>query len=183
MKIKTLIFPALLASVLAACATPPRNSADAAYNVNSARTQSSAPAPDWSSLRAKLAGALRNVASIEIGEAGADGLRLQIPVADGFASGSVECVRRSRTRSMRSPPPSRRARRGGAGHRPYRQPGQRMYNLQLSIARSRRWPVPAIAALLARLSVDGRGEADLLTITPPKRGVRAIAVEIICDVP
>lgn len=183
MKIKTFIFPALLTSVLAACATPPKDSANTSYNVNSARTHSSAPAPDWSSLRAKLAGALRNVAGIEIGEAGADGLRLQIPVADGFASGSVE-VRAPLARTLDALAPTLASEPGAAvqvvGHTDSQ--GSEMYNLQLSIARAE-----AVAEYLrnrgialARLSADGRGEADPLTSNATEAGrARNRRVEII----
>ena len=46
-----------------------------------------APEPDWPALKQRLAGATSAIKGIELGQADKQGLRMQIPVADGFASG------------------------------------------------------------------------------------------------
>ncbi|ATE59080.1 OmpA family protein [Thauera sinica] len=185
MKIQTSLLPVLLAALLAACATPPRPGAGTApiHDGNSARMPAPDPAPDWTSLRAKLAGALRSVPGIEIGDASADGLRLQIPVSDGFASGRTE-LRPPLMRALDALAPALAAEPDVAiqvvGHTDSQ--GSEMYNLQLSIARAE-----AVAEYLrsrgiglARLSADGRGEADPLTSNAQESGrARNRRVEII----
>ncbi|TAH52765.1 MAG: OmpA family protein [Betaproteobacteria bacterium] len=183
MHMKTLMFPAVLAALLAACATPPQSSPGALYDGNSARVRASVVAPDWTSLRAKLGSALRNVPGVELGEAGVGGLKLQIPVSDGFASGKAD-MRPSLVRTLDTLAPLLAAEPEAAvqvvGHTDSQ--GSEMHNLQLSIARAE-----AVAEYLrsrgidlARLSADGRGEADPLTSNAQESGrARNRRVEII----
>lgn len=183
MKIATFLVSSCIAALLAACATPQPNGADGAYNVNSARKRASAPATDWTALRSKLGSALQNVPGIEIGDASAAGLKLQIPVSDGFASGKAE-LRPPLVRMLDTLAPVLAAEPETAvqivGHTDSQ--GSEMHNLQLSISRAEAVAdyLRARGVTLDRLSADGRGEADPLTGNAQESGrARNRRVELI----
>ena len=172
-----------LAATLAACATPQHRDADATYNGNSARIRPATQSVDWAALRNDLNGALAGMAGIEIGQVRGDELKLQIPVADGFAPGRAE-LRPSLTRTLDALAPTLAAQAEAAihvvGHTDSQ--GSEMHNLQLSIARAE-----AVAEYLRnrgialdRLSADGRGEADPLTSNAQESGrIRNRRIELI----
>ena len=82
---------AVLASLLAACATPGGGSGaepDAIHRHALVRT--APPAPSWSALHEQLGKAAAGIAGVELGKVDTAGFHVQIPVADGFASGSAQ---------------------------------------------------------------------------------------------
>lgn len=176
MKARPPILLLALSVLLAACAPlqpQPQPEPGSPANGNSARTGAATPAPDWTSLRASLGEALRGTPGIEIIDAGAGGLKLRIPVSDGFASGKAE-LRPPLMRALDALAPTLAARPDVAiqviGHTDSQ--GSEMYNLQLSIARAE-----AVAEYLrgrgiglARLSADGRGEAEPLANNAQESG-------------
>ena len=144
---------------------------------------SSAPEPDWPALKQRLAGATSGVKGIEIGQADKQGLRLQIPVADGFASGKTE-IRPSLANALDALAPILAPEEGAAvkvvGHTDSQ--GSEMINLQLSIARAEAVVehLRQRGIALERLSADGRGEADPLTSNATEEGrARNRRVELI----
>ncbi len=108
---------------------------------------------------------------------------MQIPVADGFASGSAE-IRPALGSALDALAPALAAETGVAvrvvGHTDSQ--GSEMVNLRLSIARAE-----AVVAWLRergialdRLAADGRGEADPLTSNATEEGrVRNRRIELI----
>ena len=177
------LLPALgLVSLLTACATPSTGPSSDAVNRH-ALVRVPAPAPAWPALKHRLAGATSGIKGIEIGQADKQGLRLQIPVADGFASGKTE-IRPSLANALDALAPILAPEEGAAvkvvGHTDSQ--GSEMINLQLSIARAEvvveHLRQRGIA--LERLSADGRGEADPLTSNATEEGrARNRRVELI----
>ena len=167
------LLPALgLVSLLTACATPSTGPSADAVNRH-ALVRVPAPEPDWPALKQRLAGATSGVKGIEIGQADKQGLRLQIPVADGFASGKTE-IRPSLANALDALAPILAPEEGAAvkvvGHTDSQ--GSEMINLQLSIARAEAVVehLRQRGIALERLSADGRGEADPLTGNASEEG-------------
>lgn len=167
-----LLAAAGLVSLLAACATTPAPQTSDAVNRH-ALVRIAAPAPDWAALRQRLADATAALPGVELGAADKAGLRLQIPVPDGFASGKTE-IRPSLASALDAVAPVLASEAGAAvkvvGHTDSQ--GSEMINLQLSIKRAE-----AVAEYLRqrgialdRLSADGRGEADPLTSNATEEG-------------
>ena len=177
------LLPALgLVSLLTACATPSTGPSSDAVNRH-ALVRVPAPEPDWAALKQRLAGATSGVKGIEIGQADKQGLRLQIPVADGFASGKTE-IRPSLANALDALAPILAPEEGAAvkvvGHTDSQ--GSEMINLQLSIARAEAVVehLRQRGIALERLSADGRGEADPLTSNATEEGrARNRRVELI----
>ena len=175
--------PALgLVSLLAACATPATPPAADPINRH-ALVRQSAPEPDWSALHRRLGDAAASLKGIEIGRADKQGLRLQIPVADGFASGKAE-IRPSLGRTLDALAPVLAPEEGAAvkviGHTDSQ--GSEMINQQLSIARAEAVVeyLRQRGIALARLSADGRGAADPLTGNATEEGrLRNRRIELI----
>lgn len=169
----TRLLPALgLISLLAACATPsPQPSADAINRHALVRVPTSEP--DWSGLHQRLAGATTATKGIEISRLDKQGLRLQIPVADGFATGKTD-IRPSLASVLDALTPILAPEDGAAvrvvGHTDSQ--GSEMINLQLSIARAEAVVehLRERGIALERLSADGRGEADPLTSNATEAG-------------
>lgn len=168
MTLLTRLLPACFAAVLAACASPGLPDIEGA----AART-AGAQRIDWKGLHQRLAGALAGQPEIELGAPARDGLRLQIPVADGFASGSTE-LQPPLMHALDALAPALAGEGAVAvhvvGHTDSQ--GSEMHNLQLSIGRAE-----AVAdhlrrrgIALERLSADGRGEADPLTTNASEAG-------------
>lgn len=129
--------------------------------------------PDWPRLREALGEATRATRGITLGTIDAQGFRIEIPVADGFASGST-AIRPSLAAALDAIAPSLAIEPGVAikviGHTDSQ--GSEMVNLRLSIDRAE-----AVVAHLAergiaveRLSADGRGEADPLVSNATEEG-------------
>ena len=177
------LLPALgLVSLLAACATPSTGPTIDAVNRH-ALIRVPAPEPDWHALKQRLAGATSAIKGIEIGQADKQGLRLQIPVADGFASGKTD-IRPSLAKVLDALAPALAPEEGAAvkvvGHTDSQ--GSEMINLQLSIARAEAVVehLRQRGIALERLSADGRGEADPLTSNATEEGrARNRRVELI----
>ncbi|WP_418647101.1 OmpA family protein [Thauera butanivorans] len=138
-----------------------------------ALVRQTAPAPDWPALRQAMNEATRSTPGITIGTADAQGFRIEIPVSDGFTSGST-AIRPPLAAALDAIAPLLAAEPGVAvkvvGHTDSQ--GSEMVNLRLSIERAE-----AVAAHLAergiafeRLSADGRGEADPLTSNATEEG-------------
>lgn len=176
----------LLSGLLAACATPGGGGAtDAgADGINRhALVRTAPPEPSWSALHERLGQATAGLAGIEIGSPDGKGFRLQIPVAEGFASGSP-VIRPALAHALDALAPPLAADAGVAvrvvGHTDSQ--GSEMVNLRLSIARAE-----AVAAYLRergialeRLTADGRGEADPLTSNATEEGrMRNRRIELI----
>ncbi len=179
-------FPAALLStaLLAACATPGVGTdagTDAIHRHALVRT--APPAPSWSALHEQLGKATAGLAGVEIGSPDKAGFHVQIPVADGFTSGSA-AIRPALGRALEALAPPLAAETGVAvrvvGHTDSQ--GSEMVNLRLSIARAE-----AVVAwlrdrgiALERLTADGRGEADPLTSNATEEGrVRNRRIELI----
>jgi outer membrane protein OmpA-like peptidoglycan-associated protein len=173
----------LAAGLLAACATPDAIGPGTDTVSRHALVRTAPPAPEWSALRDRLATASRGKPGVEIGAANADGFRVQIPVADGFPSGSTS-IRPALVRVLDALAVPLAGESGVAirviGHTDSQ--GSEMVNLRLSIARAE----AVVAHLrdrgiaLERLSADGRGEADPLTANATEEGrVRNRRVELI----
>ncbi|MFU2489353.1 OmpA family protein [Thauera sp. WH-1] len=161
--------------VLAACATPgpgPSSAGDDPIHRH-ALVRTTSPAPDWAALRAELVAVAATLPGIEISPVDHQGINLQIPVADGFPSGSTE-IRPSLARALDAIAPILAGRPGAAvqviGHTDSQ--GSEMVNLRLSIARAE----AVVEHLrqrgigLERLNADGRGEADPLTSNATEEG-------------
>lgn len=178
-----LVSTALLAGLLAACASPGGNGTGTDAIHRHALVRTAPPEPSWTTLREQLAKATGGLAGVEIGSAGDAGFRVQIPVADGFASGSP-AIRPTLGRALDALAPALAAEAGVAvrvvGHTDSQ--GSEMVNLRLSIARAE-----AVVAWLRergialdRLAADGRGEADPLTSNATEEGrVRNRRIELI----
>lgn len=169
----TRLLPALgLISLLAACATPSIGPSTDAVNRH-ALVRAPTPAPDWPTLQQRLTAATSGIKGIEIGQADKQGLRLQIPVADGFASGRTD-IRPSLAKALDALAPVLAPEEGAAvkvvGHTDSQ--GSEMINLQLSIARAEAVVehLRQRGIALDRLSADGRGEADPLTSNATEEG-------------
>lgn len=183
MKLGTLLISSCLTTLLAACATPQPLGGNGAADSNSARIRSTVKPVDWTGLRSNLSKSLSGTPGVEIGEARNDGLKLQIPVADGFSPGRTE-LRPSLARTLDALVPAVAPETEAAihvvGHTDSQ--GSEMHNLQLSIARAE-----AVAEYLRsrgialdRLSADGRGEADPLTSNAQESGrMRNRRIELI----
>jgi len=175
---------ALLASLLAACATPGGGTdggTDAIHRHALVRT--APPAPSWSALHEQLAKATAGLPGVELGRIGDAGFHVQIPVADGFASGSAQ-IRPALGSALDALAPPLAAESGVAirvvGHTDSQ--GSEMINLQLSIARAEAVVehLRQRGIALERLSADGRGEADPLTSNATEEGrARNRRVELI----
>ncbi|MER2554263.1 MAG: OmpA family protein [Thauera sp.] len=173
----------LAAGLLAACATPNTTGPESDAVNRHALVRTAPPAPEWPALREGLAAATRGMGAVEIGSANADGFRLQIPVADGFASGGT-ALRPALGRALDALAARLSSEPGVAvrivGHTDSQ--GSEMVNLRLSIARAE-----AVVAYLRergialeRLSADGRGEGDPLTSNATEEGrVRNRRIELI----
>ncbi|MBP6132784.1 OmpA family protein [Thauera sp.] len=168
-----LVSATLLAGLLAACASPGGNGTATDAIHRHALVRTAPPEPSWAALREQLAKATTGLAGVEIGSAGDTGFRVQIPVADGFASGSP-AIRPTLGRALDALAPALAAEAGVAvrvvGHTDSQ--GSEMVNLRLSIARAE-----AVVAWLRergialdRLTADGRGEADPLTSNATEEG-------------
>lgn len=175
--------PALgLLSLLAACATPGGPGASDPINRH-ALVRQAAPEPDWRALHERLATVTAATRAVELGPVDEAGLRLQIPVADGFASGSTE-IRPSLASALDALAPVLAPEAGAAvkivGHTDSQ--GSEMTNLQLSIGRAE-----AVAEYLRqrgialeRLTADGLGEAEPLASNATEEGrMRNRRVELI----
>ncbi len=167
------LLPAVgLVSLLAACATPASVQTSDPINRH-ALVRTPTAEPDWSALQQRLAAASAGVKGIEIGRADRQGLRLQIPVADGFANGKTE-IRPSLAKALDALAPVLAPEEGAAvkvvGHTDSQ--GSEMINLQLSIARAEAVVeyLQQRGIALERLSADGRGEADPLTSNATEDG-------------
>ncbi|MHB1374547.1 MAG: OmpA family protein [Thauera sp.] len=173
---------AALVSLLTACATTPAPQTTDTVNRH-ALVRVATPEPDWVALRQRLAEATATLPGVEVGAADKQGLHLQIPVPDGFASGKAE-IRPSLAGALDALAPVLASEAGAAvkvvGHTDSQ--GSEMINLQLSITRAE-----AVAEYLRqrgialeRLSADGRGEADPLTSNATEEGrARNRRVELI----
>ena len=166
------------AALLSACATTGAPGSPAAAAEEDpvhlhALVREATPAPDWPRLRASLDEATRGTPGIFVGAIDAEGLRVEIPVSDGFASGSTR-IRPSLAAALDAIAPALAAEPGVAlkvvGHTDSQ--GSEMVNLRLSIERAE-----AVVAHLAergialeRLGADGRGEADPLTSNATEEG-------------
>ncbi len=161
-----------LAMLLAACATPSPGPSSDAVNLH-ARVRVPAPEPDWAALQQRLVDATAAMNGIEIGAADRQGLRLQIPVADGFASGKAE-IRPPLASALDALAPALAAEQGVAvkvvGHTDSQ--GSEMVNLRLSIARAEAVMeyLRQRGIALERLTADGHGEADPLTSNASEEG-------------
>ena len=83
---------ALAASLLlAACASPGTPATPAASDPihRHALVRPASPAPQWEGLRERISTATAPLPGIKVGAADAQGVRIEIPVADGFSSGST----------------------------------------------------------------------------------------------
>lgn len=163
---------ALLLSACTTPGTPTTASVDDPIHRH-ALVRQATPAPHWERLRLLLSTATAPLPGIEVGAADAQGLRIAIPVADGFASGSTT-IRAPLARALDAIVPALADEVGVAikviGHTDSQ--GSEMVNLRLSIERAE-----AVVAHLAqhgigfeRLSADGQGEADPLTSNATEEG-------------
>lgn len=175
--------------LLTACASPGIHS-EAEHSAGSgsipsqhARLRPDTSAPDWAALRQALeAGAERNdilISELDEGK----GLKLEIPVSEGFASGS-NAIRSSLATVLDSLAPALRAQPGLliaiVGHTD--SIGSEMFNLRLSISRAE-----AVQAYLAgqgvplnNLSADGHGETEPIADNATEEGrARNRRVELI----
>lgn len=182
-RLSTPLATLLAAGLLAACATPDAIGPGTDTVSRHALVRTAPPAPEWSALRDRLAAATGGKPGVEIGAANADGFRVQIPVADGFTSGSTT-IRPALLNVLDALALPLAGEPGVAirviGHTDSQ--GSEMVNLRLSIARAE----AVVAHLrdrgiaLERLSADGRGEADPLTANATEDGrVRNRRVELI----
>lgn len=167
------LFIALSASLLlAACASPGTPAAGDPIHRH-ALVRPASPAPQWKGLRERISAATAPLPGIKVGEADALGVRIEIPVADGFSSGS-SAIRPSLARAIEAIAPTLADEASVAikviGHTDSQ--GSEMVNLRLSIERAE-----AVVSYLSergiaheRLSADGQGEADPLTSNATEEG-------------
>ncbi|MFT3759357.1 OmpA family protein [Thauera sp.] len=165
------------ALLVQACATTstadaPAAAADDPIHLH-ALVRQTTPAPDWPALRQAMDEATRDTPGVTIGAADAQGFKIEIPVSNGFTSGSA-AIRPPLAAALDAITPLLAAAPGVAariiGHTDSQ--GSEMVNLRLSIDRAE-----AVAAHLAghgiafeRLSADGRGEADPLASNATEEG-------------
>jgi outer membrane protein OmpA-like peptidoglycan-associated protein len=173
----------LAAGLLAACATPDAIGPGSDTVSRHALVRTAPPAPEWSALRDRLAAATGGKPGVEIGAANVGGFRVQIPVADGFTSGSTT-IRPALLNVLDALAAPLAGEPGVAirviGHTDSQ--GSEMVNLRLSIARAEAvvTHLRDRGIALERLSADGRGEADPLTANATEEGrVRNRRVELI----
>lgn len=173
----------LAAGLLAACATPDAIGPGSDTVSRHALVRTAPPAPEWSALRDRLAAATGGKPGVEIGAANVGGFRVQIPVADGFTSGSTT-IRPALLNVLDVLAVPLAGEPGVAirviGHTDSQ--GSEMVNLRLSIARAEAvvTHLRDRGIALERLSADGRGEADPLTANATEEGrVRNRRVELI----
>lgn len=163
-------------ALLAACATPglaPGDEAGSDPVHKHALVRPATAAPDWQALRTELGTVASTLPAIQIGPIDAAGINLQIPVADGFTSGSTE-LRPSLAHVLDTLAPVLAENLNVLvkviGHTDSQ--GSEMVNLRLSIARAE----AVVEHLrqrgigLERLQADGRGEADPLTSNATDEG-------------
>lgn len=170
-------FLPLLCSLLAACATPGTGDSTRAPAADpTARHHVIRPAgaaPDWKAVRERLLATIGARHGIEVSAADERGLKMQIPVADGFASGSSE-IRPSLAAALDVIAPALAAEPAVAiqviGHTDSQ--GSEMVNLRLSISRAEAVTeeLRKRGVSLDRMSADGRGEADPLTSNATEQG-------------
>ena len=167
---------ALAASLLlAACASPgtPATSAASDPIHRHALVRPASPAPQWEGLRERISTATAPLPGIKVGAADAQGVRIEIPVADGFSSGST-AIRPSLASALEAVVSALTDENGVAikviGHTDSQ--GSEMVNLRLSIERAE-----AVVSYLSergialeRLSADGQGEAAPLTSNATEEG-------------
>jgi len=95
------------ALLLSACASPGTRDARSAAADDPihrhALVRQASPTPDWGRLRELLSTATESLPGITVGAADTQGFRIEIPVADGFASGSTVIRPSSPQRSTRLP--------------------------------------------------------------------------------
>lgn len=152
---------ALSTLLLSGCAT--QGSHTEAHTEPPARTASAVPAYDWAPLQQALSAALAEIPGAEVAAAADDGLHLRIPVSNGFASGSAALkppliqALDSLVASLNEHP---KVLIHIVGHTD--SVGSEMYNLQLSIKRGEAVMehLRSRGVVLARLSADGKGEAE-----------------------
>lgn len=171
------LLPLLLCSLVAACATPGvLDSSGTPTDERIERHHTIRPAsaaPNWKAVRERLLASIDSRHGIEISTADARGLKMQIPVADGFASGSTE-IRPSLAAALDVIAPALVAEPAVAiqviGHTDSQ--GSEMVNLSLSISRAEAVveELRKRGISLDRMSADGRGEADPLTSNATEEG-------------
>ncbi|NMG72229.1 OmpA family protein [Parazoarcus communis] len=152
---------ALSALLLSGCATQGRHVEPSAEPP--ATTVGATPAYDWAPLQQALSGALAEIPGAEVTTTAGNGLHLRIPVSDGFASGSAALkptlvqVLDSLVAPLNDHP---KVLIHIVGHTD--SVGSEMYNLQLSIKRGEAVMehLRSRGIVLARLSADGKGEAE-----------------------
>ena len=165
------------ALLLSACASPGTRDARSAAADDPihrhALVRQASPTPDWGRLRELLSTATESLPGITVGAADTQGFRIEIPVADGFASGST--VIRPSLATALDPIAQILAGEPGVaikliGHTDSQ--GGEMVNLRLSIERAE-----SVVTYLGergiafeRLSADGHGEADPLTSNATEAG-------------
>jgi outer membrane protein OmpA-like peptidoglycan-associated protein len=164
-------------TLLAACATPGPSDPGASRGddpvYRHALVRPAQAAPDWAAVRAQLLSAADTVPGLSVGPIDSQGLNLQIPVADGFDSGSA-AIRPSLAQALDvlAPVLAQHPSVGIQiiGHTDSQ--GSEMVNLRLSIARAESVMehLRQRGIALERLSADGRGEADPLTSNATEEG-------------
>ena len=162
--------------LLSACASPGTPPGSAAANDpihRHALVRPASPLPQWEGLRERVSTATAPLPGIKVGAADAQGVRIEIPVADGFNSGST-AIRPSLASVLEVIAPTLADEASVAikviGHTDSQ--GSEMVNLRLSIERAE-----AVVSYLSergialeRLSADGQGEADPLTSNATEEG-------------
>src|SRR5690606_28211866 len=87
--------PLAATALISACATPGTPDTSTASTAaddpihRHALVRQAVPAPDWARLRQTLNEATRDSPGVTVGAGDTQGLKIEIPVADGFASGST----------------------------------------------------------------------------------------------
>lgn len=172
-----LLFPVAAAALMSACATPslpdaPAPAADDPIHRH-ALVRQAAPTPEWPRLRETLVEATQSTPGITLSAHDVKGLKIEIPVADGFTSGSTT-IRPSLAAALDTVAPALVNEPGVAikvvGHTDSQ--GSEMVNLRLSIERAEAvvTHLTGRGIALERLSADGRGEADPLTSNATEEG-------------
>jgi outer membrane protein OmpA-like peptidoglycan-associated protein len=142
------------------------------------------PPIDWDALQGELAAELKDIDGFHLTHL-PRGLRLILPAADGFASSSAQVEPRLARLLERIVPALRRNPRLTlhiVGHTDSQ--GSEMYNLRLSIARAEAMMehLRAQGIDLARLSADGKGEAEPIADNAQESGrARNRRVELFLD--
>ena len=163
----------LLLSACASSGTPAGPTATNDPIHRHALVRPASPAPQWEGLRERMRTATAPLPGVQVGAADAQGVRIEIPVADGFTSGST-VIRSSLAHALEAIAPALADEASVAikviGHTDSQ--GGEMVNLRLSIERAE-----AVVSYLSergialeRLSADGHGEADPLTSNATEEG-------------